>query len=310
MISFPIPNPNPSSPAYKRLRAIKTALEDEGIKTVWENEEKAALAKIRYVSFPPFPRLKDLVKLIRCSVPLIIEYRDGWSLAIKTGYGGTRKPRLIKGLIARLIEMVLSVVAAKLVSVTPGLLQWHGKKHCLFLPNGSEIEAPRKKKPVDLDKPKLRLVCFGKFASYGDDNIQKALKVLHQRYKGKSIEIDIYSENPAEAQFTHHYDNIDIALKSPVRPSQLCSFLRNYDLGIAIIRDLKYDFGTKIFDYAQAGLPILNYYDDTSDLIEFFKGSFDMDKQPERPKDYSRLAMLRSHDLDSLVKTIRELETA
>ena len=66
-----------------------------------------------------------------------------------------------------------------------------------------------------------------------------------------------------------------------------------------IIRDPDYDFGTKIFDYAQAGLPVVDYFDGPNDLKRFFAGAFDTDAAAATPCDYSRATMLATNDVAS-----------
>lgn len=299
IVAFHLPNTNESSPAYKRLSGLKTAFEAVGIATTWAHEPGGDTADLDYYSYPPFPRLQALPKLLLSRRPFLIEYRDGWAIAIATGYGGTARPKPIKALAVRLIEVALRLRARRLVTVTPGLRRWHGVARTALLPNGSQLDTPVPRRNVDRDKPVLTVVCFGKFLSYGEGNVMAALDALSRRYEGQALDIHVYSGTPEETTLEHPFANVTVTRKDPVRPASLVDFFASYDLGLAIIRDPDYDFGTKIFDYAQAGLPVVDYFDGPNDLKRFFAGAFDTDAAAATPCDYSRATMLATNDVAS-----------
>ncbi|MBO6853875.1 MAG: hypothetical protein JJ872_08945 [Marivivens sp.] len=297
IVAFHLANTNESSPAYKRLSALKTAFEEAGTATVWAHEPGGDKADLDYFSYPPFPRLKDLPRLLLARRPYVLEYRDGWALAISTGYGNTVPAKRAKALLVGLIEAALRLRAYRVVTVTPGLLRWHGVARTILLPNGSEIDFSVPRRDVDLSKNVLNVVCFGKFLSYGHSNVMAALETLSRRYEDKTLNIHVYSGVSEETDLEHQFANIIVTRKDPVRPTSLIDFFACYDLGLAIIRDPDYDFGTKIFDYAQAGLPIVDYFDVYSDIKTFFAGAFDTDAAPVIQPDYSRAAMLATYDV-------------
>jgi len=297
IIAFHLANTNKSSPAYKRLSSLKAAFEAAGIATIWAHQEGGDKADIDYLSFPPFPRLKAIPRLLLSRRPIVLEYRDGWANAIATGYGATVRSKPVKAQAVRLIETALSLRARRVVTVTPGLMRWHGVSRTALLPNGSELDTPAPRRDVDLNKPTLSVVCFGKFLSYGQSNVMAALGSLSRRYKGQTLDIHVYSNAPEETAIEHPFANVVITRKDPVCPASLVDFFANYDLGLSIIRDPNYDFGTKIFDYAQAGLPVVDYFDGDNDLKRFFAGAFDTDVALATPRDYSRVMMLAAHEV-------------
>lgn len=297
IVAFHLANTNESSPAYKRLSGLKAAFEAAGVAATWGHEPGGDTADLDYHSYPPFPRLKALPGLLLSRRPFVLEYRDGWAIAIATGYGGTARPNPFKAMAVRLIEAVLRLRARRVVTVTPGLLRWHGVARTALLPNGSELDTLAARRDVDRNKPALTVICFGKFLSYGHNNVMAALETLSRRYEGQTLDIHVYSGAPEETDLEHPFANITVTRKDPVRPTSLIDFFAGYDLGLAIIRDPDYDFGTKIFDYAQAGLPVVDYFDGYSDLKEFFAGSFDTDAAPATQRDYSRAAMLAAYDV-------------
>lgn len=306
IVAFHLANTNESSPAYKRLSGLKAAFEVAGVATTWAHEPGSDKADLDYLSYPPFPRLKALPGLLLSRRPFVLEYRDGWAIAIATGYGGTARPNPAKAVAVRLIEEALRLRARRVVTVTPGLMRWHGEVRTTLLPNGSELDTPAPRRAVDRDKSTLLVVCFGKFLSYGRDNVMAALETLARRYEGQALDIHVYSGAQEETAFEHPFANVTVTHKDPVCPASMIDFFAGYDLGLAIIRDPDYDFGTKIFDYAQAGLPVVDYFDSDNDLKRFLAGAFDTDAAPATPRNYSRAAMLAAHDVASFARGLEK----
>lgn len=306
IVAFHLANSNESSPAYKRLSALKAAFEAAGVGTVWAHEPGGDTADLDYLSFPPFPRLKALPSLLLSRRPFVLEFRDGWAIAIATGYGGTARPNPAKALAARFVEAALRLRARRVVTVTPGLIRWHGAARTVLLPNGSELDTPGPRRSVDRAKSALKVVCFGKFLSYGRENVIAALEMLSRRYEGQTLDLHVYSGAPEETAFEHPFANVIVTRKDPVRPASLSDFFAGYDLGLSIIRDPAYDFGTKIFDYAQAGLPVVDYFDRDNDLRLFFAGAFDTDAAPTSTRDYSRAAMLTAHNVADFARSLEK----
>lgn len=304
IVSFHLANTDQNSAAYKRLKELKASFETAGVDTIWAHEPGSDTADLDYFSYPPFPRLKQIFMLMLARRPFVVEYRDGWANAIATGYGGTARPKPVKALAVRLIEVALRARARQVVTVTPGLVRWHGKASTTLLPNGSELDTPTPRRDVDLRKPILSVICFGKFLSYGEDNVMAALETLSRRYKGQMLEIHVYSQMSEETAVKHPFPNITITRKAPVNPESFVDFFGGYDLGLAIIRDPDYDFGTKIFDYAQAGLPIVDYFDEETDLKRFFAGAFDTDTIASTRSDYSRAAILADFGVARFAKEL------
>lgn len=272
-IHLKVANSNVNSPANKRQSSVKKLFEDMGHEVVFNESE----VDMHYFSFPPFPRIPEIIKILCLKKPYILEIRDGWSIAIFTGYGGTTKKRFFKGLLVWFLEYLLKKKSIAVVSVTPGLCHYLGGGDVLFLPNGSNICKRKKKRPVDLSKGSLRVICLGKFGSYGLNNVNKALLILAKRYHTKTIQLDVYSSKNEELAGVDIPNNVHIALKTPVEQSEISDLLEKYDLGVAIIRDQRYDFGTKIFDYIQSGLPVLDCFEEQGDIKNYFSGGFDTD---------------------------------
>src|SRR3546814_4041135 len=58
------------------------------------------------------------------------------------------------------------------------------------------------------------------------------------------------------------------------------------DIAIALVRDSSYEFGTKIFDYIELGVPVLNYFSGPNAFTDYFDVVLDQtfgttDKVPE-----------------------------
>lgn len=298
-IHLKVANTNINSPAYKRQSSVKKLFEGMGHEVVF-NENKVDM---HYFSFPPFPRIPEIIKILCLKKPYILEIRDGWSVAIFTGYGGTTKKRLFKGLLVWLLEYLLRKKSIAVVSVTPGLCHYFRGGDVLFLPNGSNINERKKKRPVDLSKSSLRVICLGKFGSYGLNNVNKALIVLANRYHTKTIQLDVYSSENEELAGVDVPNNVNIGLKTPVEQNEISNLLEKYDLGVAIIRDQSYDFGTKIFDYIQSGLPVLDYFEEHGDIKNYFSGGFDTDLD-EFEFNLSREKIIERHNANTFFEKV------
>ena len=270
-------NSNINSPAYKRQHSIKKLLEGIGYEVLFNENENENEIDIYYFSFPPFLRILEIIRILFLKKPYILEIRDGWSVAILTGYGGTTTKKFFKGQLVRFLEYLLKRKSIAVVGVTPGLCHYLGGENLLFLPNGSNIGEKKGKRSVDLSKDSLKIICLGKFGNYGLNNVHQSLATLSARYHAKMLFLDVYSLDRQELEGVILPNNVSITLKAPVNQSEVSGVLAKYDIGVAIIRDQNYDFGTKIFDYIQSGLPVLDYFEEDGDIKRYFAGGFDTD---------------------------------
>lgn len=275
-----------------------------GISTLWYEEGVSFDAF--YYSGPPFPSVIFLLNLIIRGKTLIFEYRDGWSINHRRGYGGCGEPNYWAYLYSLFVEKIISAISVKVIVVTPGLERYYRSRKTVLILNGSDFERPRKRRALKGSEGTLRVVCFGQFASYGIKNAIECLTVLRDRYSRSLINLHIYSNGAGEPEFIpFDLKNVTITYFDPVPDECKESILNSYDLGLSIIRDPDIDFGTKSFDYAQMGLPILNYFHRENDFTHFFSGYFDTDFNKNIYKDFSRTAFLERSEMPSVIDLVK-----
>lgn len=224
-------------------------------------------------------------------VKLILDWRDGWSIAIRSGYGGLRKKRYLKAFFAEIIEFLSLMMSEKVITCTPGLYTYHTKgikkifKHKVFLLlNGhmvNVIDSNFKKGEFISSKKLIKVVCAGKFSEYGRDKARFIIEKLRSRYNQNHIQLDLIgSEVIGNKWIVDSYsqcNNFSVDIFPAMIKSEIFSSLPSYDLGVALIRDPDYDLGTKVFEYVAFGLPIFDYFETQNSFKLFFKGCFDTD---------------------------------
>lgn len=237
-----------------------------------------------YVSCGPFYNLIfiSLVCFIK-RLELIVDFRDPWSINMRHGYGSLGiHTNSIKIIISELIERITYSVCTYFVVCTPGMFQQYyllfkDSSKLLVVLNGYDL----KREDLELEQISickhnhLRLVCLGKFGEYSE---KKALRLLDslrsyiQEKKAGSLSIEFVGGDiplnrrivrlAGMEQFSifhgqkNYFDAMEIAAQA--------------DLGICIIRDEDFDFGTKVFDYIGLGIPIYDCFDPNSKFRAYF----------------------------------------
>lgn len=256
-----------------------------------------------FITMPPF-RNWSLCFLPKINT--ILDIRDGWSIAIKSGYGGMHKPKKIKAWMAAKIERLAIQDASLVITCTPGLLAYFKKnthkKELLFVPNGFSlrdldyVQELRNKYRVSSNKQPntLTYVCAGKFAEYGHDKAQLILRRIHERYPTRVNIVKIYgadySENKSLIDFVKYQgiSNVSIDLLPRLEKVALYHQILMADYGIAVIRDPDYDLGTKVFDYLICGTPLFNYFSKENNFTKYFNGYLDVQHDTNTLLPFSR----------------------
>jgi len=294
LVLFP-KNTLEGQPSFERVRAFRDIFIEQGMSVLEAEQpvsfkEKWALIKLIKSGqikniFNSMPQFRNWWLFWLNSVNIILDIRDGWSIAMRSGYGGTVKPSTFKAWIARRIERFALNRAALTITCTPGL-QAHlqkvtGKEVLLILNGYSEKDKEivgkiRSEMLVDSNPNELIAIVVGQFSEYGRDKAEIVIKKLSKKYCDKKIVLRLVGSNPEKnawiANFIQsnkiHNIRFEI-LKRMSRESMYKQILRA-DVGVTIIRDPDYEFGTKVFDYILCGKEIFNYFDDANLFSDFF----------------------------------------
>lgn len=263
-----------------------------------------------FVTMPPFSNWS------LCFLPnikIILDIRDGWSIAIRSGYGNLIKPKPFKAWVARLIEKIAIRNVALCVTCTPGLqeyLQTIANKKVLFIPNGfnsSDYELVKKIKTEDITLKKDKqviFVCAGKFSEYGKDKVQMILKQININYQDRLCLLKVIGADENENEWIFDYikiqglANIQCALVPRLARENLFREIIKSDVGIAVIRDPDYEFGTKVYDYIVCSKPIMYYFENENSFTKYFDGLFDRDFRCSSIDRFSRKSAFESAKKD------------
>ncbi len=245
-----------------------------------------------FISMPPF-RVWLLFLFFKNKV--ILDIRDGWSIAMQTGYGGTAKPAPFKAKLARMVERFAIQRAACSITCTPGLqthLEKVSGKPLLLILNGVSKEnfqyiQQTKESITKQDEPNtLNIICAGKFSEYGQDKVKHILQLLTIQFPNQHINLNVLGANKAANKWIHNYiqskkyRQISFKLWDRQPKEKMYPAILSSDIAISLVRNPNYEFGTKVFEYILCQTPILYYFDDHNPFSAYFQGFFyEKDKQ-------------------------------
>ena len=270
------------SPAHARVSAFQDYFNSSACEHVPNGKEYF------FISMPPFRRFNVFLKF---RARIILDLRDGWSIAQASGYGGTIRKKPIKAWISRKIEWFLIRRSFITITCTPGLQKYLEKVsglRVILIPNGisdqrlSLIKKLKKEHSIGQDNGKIIFVCAGKFSEYGVDKVKKLISVIATRYSGRSTEIRLLGADPEKNQWLRDYykkltkGGGSVHLLPRMGEEDLYKNMMEADYGLTIIRDPDYDFGTKIYDYIALGLPVVNYFERPNNFTDYFDACLDV----------------------------------
>jgi len=285
------------SPVVERTLAYNNFFMINGVETKLIKTPKNLIELVRLVIFIyknsykniliTMPSFRNWSLLFLPKINTILDIRDGWSIAMKSGYGGTSKPNKKKYYFAKFIEKLAIKVSTLTITCTPGLqdyLQNISNKEVLLVPNGySKEDQNIVNKLLSDNKPNniITFICAGKFSEYGKEKVILIIDKIEKKYKNKNIILKVvgadFKENKWIIDYIQKqiYSNIKYDYIDRVDRVQLYKLIIDSDVAISVIRDPSYDFGTKVFDYILCKKPILNYFDTENAFTEFFNGFFE-----------------------------------
>lgn len=236
------------------------------------------------ISMPPFT---NWWLFLLSGIRIVLDIRDGWSIAIKTGYGGTVKPDSIKALIAFYIERFAIRNSSIIITCTTGLKKYLEKisdKQVLLITNGYScsdkklvLSLQEKVASNDVDDNTVVGVCTGQFSEYGRRHVKKILEKLSAEFSDKTFYLKVIGSDIEKNLWVYNWLNEsrlhNVAIKFLPRMSRYDMYKEIIlsHIGIVVIRDPDYDFGTKVFDYILCKKPVFDYFDERNEFTEFFK---------------------------------------
>lgn len=294
-----LPNSIPGSPADERVKSFSDFFSKSGLDVEFFDYPTSLmkllklvlfiyLKKIDYifVSQPPF---KYMIIFLLPFLKKIIDFRDGWSIAIQDGYGGLVKPNILKAKIAKKIEKFCMNRSIFTITCTPGLQNYLSSmtdKPIFLITNGISkenflyIQSFVESNYSNKDDSTLKFYCAGKFSEYGVNNIKKILDIILYRYSDFNIEINLIGSDKAKNTWIKDYipEKWKFKIYEKMDKKNLYEELNNADIFLTVIRDEKYELGTKVYEYLSYKKPILNYFDDQNNFTKYFDGAFDKNK--------------------------------
>lgn len=311
-------------PSTARVAAYKNFFHSSGIAEChWAQERESSTFKIwlscvlgEYdavlLSMPPF---RGWALFFLPFTRVILDIRDGWSIAMSSGYGGNLSPKRHKARIARFIEKYAIRRAFLAITCTKGLqnyLQELSADEVLFIPNGlgdKELEIiSRIKNEIKKTTPSdvLTFCCSGQFSEYGKDKAEKLLKTISERYGAAKLKVKLIGSNFSQNSWAIDYfssltaGNGVIEILPKMDKSEMYAAMAKCDYGLSIIRDPDYEYGTKIYEYIALGLPVVNYFDARNNFTDYFDACLDRPFNPNATTPEIRRSTLIANALKDI----------
>jgi len=305
-------------PSYERIYSFVEFYKQQNVKTQIYIIQNKFMDNIRlilfiyrnsikniFISMPPF---RNWFLFFLLGIRIIFDIRDGWSIAIKTGYGGLVKPNKIKASLCKFIEKTAIKRSYITITCTLGLQEYLKKisqKNVLLITNGSSqkdieiIETLRTLEKKKTDSSTNIAVCVGKFSEYGRDKVKLIFHKINKLEKKTVIKLigsDINSNSwISEWLLDNGMCNIEIDFLHRMDRRNIFIEVINADFGLSVIRDPSYDYGTKVFDYINCSIPMFNYFEEENYFTVFFKGFFYGDNKILLKKSFIREQIINEY---------------
>ncbi len=293
-----MPNLKSGSPAFERFYGYKKYYESDGAEVCVSSLEDRWLpfkvlsyicSSDNFFIFMTMPPFAWWIFFLFPFAKIVLDIRDGWSISMNSGYGGTSSKSPIKALIATKIEKLAIKISYLTVTCTPGLrdyLENTSKSKIELITNGitnERIELAKKAKSNIQKRNDSRLVfvCAGQFSEYGIGKVKILLKAIIRRYSDCLIEIILIGSDESKNNWLTDYffalshGRGKVKILPRMNISEMYHVMAQADFGMVIIRDPSYDFGTKIYDYIALGLPVVNYFESPNSFTNYFDSCLD-----------------------------------
>lgn len=242
---------------------------------------------------------------------LYIDLRDPWSFNIKTGYGSGVCNSKVKLFIAEYIERIAYIFCEKFIVCTYGMkekyegLFMNGEKLNVVL-NGHNLSKENLLNIADnYNRNIIQVICVGKFACY-TKNAEKIINKLISDFRKHEINFRIHFIGTDSETTRLFSKNKSIIIEPKISYNQAVRRMNNSDLGISMVRNEDYEFGTKVFDYIALGIPIYDCFSSNKQFSNFFKDYLvsDVSSIKKYEKDYTG-KFYRNNQLKVIVEFLR-----
>jgi len=284
-------------PSHERQMSFVEFFQDNNIQVYNYDTPKTLTEKMKLLKyifsnsinniFISMPEFRNWFLFLIPKMNIVLDIRDGWSVAIIGGYGGHIKPNKIKGYIAKMVERFAISRAKLTITCTLGLqnyLQKLSTKKIILSYNGYSKEdkkiVTKLKKNIIYKKNSqiINAVCCGSFAEYSLKKAQFITKRLSKKYANKKVVFKIIGadikKNKTLLKFikNNNIKNIELKILPRMEKIKMLEQILKSDIAITVLRDPEYDLGTKIYQYILCGVPIFNYFDDKvhNDFVKLF----------------------------------------
>lgn len=262
----------------------------------WHLKNKKEI--VFFISMPPF---RSLWLFLIPSLKILLDIRDGWSIAQESGYGDNVRKRPFKAKVTRLVERFIIRRAYVTITCTNGLQEYLQKvsgKEILLIPNGvleSDYELAQRLTAEVTDKcnnDQLVFCCAGQFSEYGVEKVKKLCHVIIDRYQMRNIKIQLIGSSEEKNRWLKSFlpkiseSRAAVEFLPRMGRAELYETMTQADYGLTILRDPAYEFGTKVYDYIALGLPVVNYFDEPNNFTRYFDACLDkpFDETAEVPE--------------------------
>ena len=203
------------------------------------------------------------------SIPLIVDFRDGWTI---------RPNKYSRGIIGRSIEIILERIIIRyadcIVTVTPSLVNYFRKykrqDRISYMPNGYDPEEFNHKKESSITSNIIKIGYTGGLPDHRNiENLIKAMK------NTENIELEIWG-TISENQLLKTQDNDNIIYRGKFFHEDICNILKKYDWLLLIGQTgpgSHTNYSSKLFEYIASEKPILGLVpkSDAKKLIDEYK---------------------------------------
>ncbi|MGG4605776.1 hypothetical protein ACLPHM_13360 [Paenalcaligenes sp. Me131] len=324
-ISFIFEHGNEGLPVVSRMLAFKDYFNKNDYSVEFINKPKNFLTTINTILkikkdkkdliFISMPSFRGFLYFFIPGVKVILDIRDGWSIAQATGYGGTTERKPFKAKITKIIEKIIIRRSKIAITCTLGLklhLENLSKRKITLIPNGildddhklSSLINEEKNKNKETKNKSLTFTCAGKFSEYGKEKVKKLLNVIINRYPQQTITIQLIGSSLEENEWISKYlytismNRAKVIFLPRMDRKNLYKTISNSDFGLTIIRDPEYDVGTKIYDYIALDIPVINYFDEPNNFTSYFDSCLDLSFENSTEKPEILRSKLISQALD------------
>jgi hypothetical protein len=116
---------------------------------------------------------------------------------------------------------------------------------------------------------------------------------LARRYASKTVRIIVIGGDKAANDWVQQevtkYPNLSFRHEAAIPREALMKRIAAADIGISVVRDENYEFGTKAFDYVACCVPIIDVFEPESDFRSYFSGCLDTDFDPGTVREKSQM---------------------